>query len=40
VVIEAERRRLEVASFLKHVAAQIKDREVAIGSTSGVLSTK
>jgi tRNA(fMet)-specific endonuclease VapC len=34
VVIEAERRRLDVANFLKHVAAHIGEREAALCSIS------
>jgi predicted nucleic acid-binding protein len=34
VVIEAERQRLDVTSFLKHIAGQIGDREAALCSIS------
>jgi len=34
VVIEAERQRLDVARFLKHIAAQIGEREAALCSIS------
>jgi len=34
VVIEAERRRLDVASFLKHIVTQIGEREAALCSIS------
>jgi tRNA(fMet)-specific endonuclease VapC len=34
VVIEAERRRLDAAQFLKHIAAQIGEREAALCSIS------
>src|SRR5216684_5690342 len=34
VVIEAERQRLDVARFLKHIATQIGEREAALSSIS------
>jgi predicted nucleic acid-binding protein len=34
VVIEAERQRIDVAGFLKHIAAEIGDREAALCSIS------
>jgi len=39
VVIEAERRRLDVAHFLKHIATQIGEREAALCSISVVTQT-
>jgi predicted nucleic acid-binding protein len=34
VVIEAERQRLDVASFLRHISARIGEREAALCSIS------